>query len=165
MVLTERQPRAVAMPEPQRGTPSTAAVLGHPLHPMVVPFPIAFLTSALGSDIAYRRTGDPFWARASRTLLRTGLAIGAGAAVLGATDFFTIPHARRHTVGPFHALGNATALGLAAYNLSRRRDGGVPPEGLALSAATAALLAATAWAGGELTYRHRIGVIGHRHDG
>ena len=35
-----------------QGVPSTAAIAGHPLHPIVVPFPIAYLVGALATDLA-----------------------------------------------------------------------------------------------------------------
>ena len=41
----------------------------------------------------------------------------------------------------------------------------VLPWGLALSALTTALLAVTGWYGGELAYRHMIGVTGHNSHG
>lgn len=40
--------------------PSTAAVSGHPIHPMLIPFPIAFLIGALATDLAFVGTGDGF---------------------------------------------------------------------------------------------------------
>lgn len=155
--------------------PSVAAIGKHPIHPTLVPFPIAFLVATLGSDLAYWRTRDPFWARASSALLKAGLASGAAAATAGAVDYLSIPRARKHSVGPLHALGNTVVLGLAAANLATRRrdpEADILPRGLALSAATAALLGLTAWAGGELIYRHRVGVAeadppagGHGADG
>ena len=48
-----------------RGLPSTAAIMGHPIHPMLIPFPVAFLNAAVATDLAARSTGDPFWSRAS----------------------------------------------------------------------------------------------------
>lgn len=144
------------------GATSVAAVGKHPIHPTVIPFPITFLVATLGSDLAYWRTRDPFWARTSSWLLKAGLASGAAAATFGAVDYASIPRARKHSVGPLHAFGNAVVLALAASNLAgRRRDPeeNVLPRGLALSAATAGLLGLTAWAGGELIYRHRVGVV------
>ncbi|HEY8506635.1 MAG TPA: DUF2231 domain-containing protein [Gemmataceae bacterium] len=143
--------------------PSTAAVLGHPLHPAMIPFPIAFLTGALATDLAFWGTSDPFWARVSFWLLAAGLVTGAVAAVLGLIDFLTIPRARNLTVGWVHFLGNAAALVLAAVTLGMRWEdpaAAVLPWGLVLTAAIAVLLAVTGWAGGELSYRHRIGVTG-----
>jgi uncharacterized membrane protein len=154
-------PTTAAHGEPLRGVASNAAVLGHPIHPVLIPFPVASLMGALGTDIAYRRTGDAFWARASRTLIGAGIAAGAAAAVFGAIDYSTIRRARR-PVGTFHAIGNVTAMALAIGNFALRRGrDDVPPSGLALSAATAALVGLTSWAGTELSYRHMVGVVGH----
>lgn len=140
--------------------PSRAAIAGHPLHPSIVPLPIAFLSSALATDLAYAGTGDQFWARASRWLLRAGVVSALAAAPLGLLDFLSIPRARR-AEGWLHAGGNGVVLALSLVNLAaRERDerGSVIPVGLALSGAAASLLAVTGWAGGELTYRYGIGV-------
>lgn len=145
--------------------PSTAAVFGHPIHPMVIPFPFAFLLTVLATDLAYWAVADPFWARASLWLVGAGVVMGAVAAVFGAIDFFTLPQARRHATGWIHALGNATALALSLVSwLLRLGDAAqaVLPWGLILSAVVAAILAVTGWAGGELSYRHRIGVARSR---
>ncbi len=68
------------------GVPSTVAIAGHPLHPLSVIFPIAFLAAALGSDIGYWFTGDFFWARASLWLIGLGLAGGILASAIGLSD-------------------------------------------------------------------------------
>ena len=44
---------------------SSAKLLGHPIHPMLVPFPIAFFIGAFLADLAYLWLGDPFWANAA----------------------------------------------------------------------------------------------------
>lgn len=149
------------------GVHSTAAVGGHPIHPMIIPFPVTFLTATLATDVAYVRTRDPFWARASEWMLRAGLASGVAAAVFGAADWTTIRQARSNATGIFHAAGNAAALALAYGNLRRRRgnrERAIEDGGLVLSASLAALLGATALAGGELIYKHGVGVAGHGHD-
>src|SRR4051812_38147232 len=115
LVHHDRTPPAVDHQEPLRGVASNAAVLGHPIHPVLIPFPVATLMGALGTDIAYRRTGDAFWARASRILVGAGIATGAAAAVFGAIDYTTIRRARR-PVGTLHAVGNAAAMALAVGN-------------------------------------------------
>ncbi|WP_207481629.1 DUF2231 domain-containing protein [Arenibaculum pallidiluteum] len=143
------------------GVPSTAAIGGHPIHPMLIPFPLAFLSATLATDLAYLRTRNPFWAEASRWMLRAGLASGAAAGVFGAVDYVTIHRAHRSGVGKVHALGNMAAMALAAANLAARHDdpeGAVEGRGVALSGAVAALLGLTGWAGGELSYRHGVGV-------
>lgn len=148
------------MPDvPARPAPSHAAVRRHPLHPALIPFPLASLTGALATDLVARRTGDPFWPRASRLLLRTGLTSGLVAGAVGAVDYFGVERVRQHAEGRAHALGNVTALALTAANLAVRRRGGVPASGVALSAAVAGLLGVTGWLGGELSYRYKVGVM------
>ena len=105
---------------PMRGLPSTAAIAGHPIHPMIIPYPVAFLTTSLVTDIAAQRTGDPFWTRATHLLLGAGIATGLAAGLFGAIDYFTIRRAREKPVGRLHVYGNVTALGLAAANLAMR---------------------------------------------
>jgi uncharacterized membrane protein len=141
--------------------PSTAAILGHPIHPMLVPFPLAFLVGVLLTDLAYWATADPFWARASLWLVGAGVVAGAVASIAGMIDFFTIQRAREHAMGWVHFLGNTTALALSLVNWLLRVDdpaAAVLPWGLVLSLVVAGILGVTGWAGGELSYRHRIGV-------
>jgi len=150
-----------------RAVRSTAAIGGHPLHPMVVPFPIAFLVGALVTDIVFMRLGDPFWARASQWLIGAGLVMGAVAAVLGLIDFLTIRRVRSLAASWVHFLGNAAALLLSLWNLLQRTNAAdmtVTQTGLVLSAIVVAMLLVTGWLGGEMAYRHRIGVIEQEQD-
>jgi uncharacterized membrane protein len=141
--------------------PSIAAIMGHPLHPSVVPLPIGAFVGAFVSDIAYSRTGDPFWARAGRHLMQAGVATGLLAGALGAIDFLGRDRIRSHGSAWLHAGGNLAAVGLGAVSLGMRASrerGSVLPAGLALSATIVSILGVTGWLGGELSYRHRIGV-------
>jgi uncharacterized membrane protein len=146
----------------RRGVESTAAIARHPIHPMLVPLPIGLLVAALGADIGFWVTGDPCWARAGLWLVGTGLLTGLAAAVAGLTDFVTIARIREYRTAWAHLLGNAAALALAAASwLLRLPDAtdAVLPGGIVLSAITVAILGVTGWLGGELSYRHKIGVI------
>jgi len=148
-------------------TESRVAISGHPVHPMVVPFPIALLSSAFVADLAFWATRRPFWAQTSSWLTRAGAVTGALAAVAGATDFLSIEKAREHRAGRIHAVGNAAALLLATWSAvmrSRSATRAVLPGGLVVSGLIATILTVTGWFGGELSYRHAIGVSGH-HDG
>ena len=141
---------------------SRAAIAGHPLHPLLVPFPIAFLVGALASDLAFWGSGDLFWARASEWLLGAGLVMGTLAAVAGLVDFLSIREARVGAVGWVHFLGNATAMLLALWNLVQRLNGdstAILPGGVILSALVVAIFLVTGWLGGELVFRYRIAVI------
>jgi uncharacterized membrane protein len=146
--------------EPE-AVPSVAAIAGHPLHPSVVPLPIGSFVGAWVADLAYARTGDPFWARAAHHLTQAGIATGLMAGSLGAMDFLGREQVRAHGSAWVHAGGNLTAVALAAGSLGLRgsRPGrGPQPAPLALSTAIVAILGVTGWLGGELSYRHRIGV-------
>src|SRR3989337_4597101 len=92
------------------GAPSTAAILGHPIHPALIPFPIALLISALVTDIVYWFTTNTMWANFSFWLLIGGVATALLAAVAGAIDFFTIGRARERARGWVHAGGNLVAV-------------------------------------------------------
>ena len=165
---SEADPRSFVGSEstPARGlrkppVPSKAAIAGHPLHPMVVPLPIGALTFALASDLAYVATGDRFWARASTVLLGTGIATGALAGAIGSVDFTGRDQVREHPEAWIHAGGNVAALALSAASLMSRRSDpakAIMPVGLGLSLVTGAILMVTGWLGGELSYRHRVGV-------
>jgi uncharacterized membrane protein len=77
------------MPTPTATNPrSTASIAGHPLHPMLIPFPIAFFVAAFVCDLAFWQTGNTLWPTASLWLIGAGLAMAALAAVVGATDVF-----------------------------------------------------------------------------
>jgi uncharacterized membrane protein len=143
------------------GVPSTAAIAGHPIHPMLVPFPLAFLFSVVVTDLVQVATGDVFWARFSFWLLTAGLATALLAAIFGLTDFLTMKVVRTYAAGWIHFIGNITAVLLALINwLGRLNDpaGAVGGWDIALSAIVAVLLTFTGWFGGELSYRHGVGV-------
>jgi uncharacterized membrane protein len=154
----------MALHEPD-AMPSRAAIAGHPVHPMLVPFPIAFLVGALAVDLTFAGSGDPFWARAAFWLLLAGVVMGALAAVFGLIDFLSIPGARSLSVAWIHFLGNGAAVLLAIWNVAQRwtdAAAGAGGLGLALSVIVVAILLVTGWLGGELAYRYRIGVMPKR---
>lgn len=82
-----------------RDVPSLSAIVGHPIHPVIVPLPIACLVGTLASDIGFWWTDDRFWARSSLWLSGTGVVTGMGAAVPGLIDFLAIDRERVHRVG------------------------------------------------------------------
>ena len=145
-------------PHPQ----STARIAGHPIHPMLVPFPIVCFIGALITDIAYWRTANIQWANFSAWLLAAGLVMGALAAVAGLIDFLGSRSVRAQPPAWPHLIGNVVVMGLSLVNVfvhSRDAWTSVVPTGLILSAVVVAILAVTGWLGGLLVYRHRVGVI------
>jgi len=142
--------------------PSTAAIAGHPIHPMLIALPITFLVGALGADIGFWWTEDPFWARAALWLTGAGVVSGLLAAVPGIIDFTTIERVRDHRIAWVHGGGNVVAVVLAAISWWLRFGDPVEavlPWGLTLSVLITVILSVTGWLGGELCYRHRIGVM------
>lgn len=146
------------------GVPSTVAIAGHPLHPLIVTFPIALLTSVLATDLGYWLTRDFFWARASIWLIGAGIVTGLIAAATGMMDFLKIDRVRQHSAGWIHMVGNVAALGISLVNLGLRWGnpaGAILPTGIILSLIVATALGVTGWYGAELIYRHKVAVIGY----
>ncbi|MGN6817729.1 MAG: DUF2231 domain-containing protein [Sphingomonas sp.] len=140
---------------------STAKIAGHPIHPMLIPFPIAFFVGTLVVDIVFSRTGDPFWSTAGRWLLGAGLVMAALAALAGLTDFLSGPRIRALPAAWHHMIGNVTAVLIELVNLWQRfahGDGFVVPVGLVLSAVVTLILLYTGWRGWEMVYRDHVGV-------
>ena len=140
---------------------STASVFGHPLHPIFVVFPIAFLIGAFITDLVYLNTKLDYWALMSFWLIVSGFVTGLVAAIFGLIDFSTIKEARSRPAGWIHFLGNVIVILLALTNWSMRMGSGevvVSSTGLFLSLCTTILLFITGWFGGELSYRYKIGV-------
>jgi len=140
---------------------STLSIAGHPVHPMLVPFPIAFFVGALVTDIIHAQSGDPFWPVASSWLLGAGLVMAGLAALAGLTDFLAESRIRSVRAAWYHMLGNIVLVIIEAFSLWRRIADGpdfVVPTGLTLSLIATLLLLFNGWKGWEMVYRHRVGV-------
>lgn len=140
---------------------TTAQVHGHPIHPMLVPFPIVLFVATLVCDIVFWRNASDGVFRATIWVLGAGLAMAALAAVAGVVEFIGDKRIARLRDAWLHAGANVTIVVLEAVNLYMRlRDGSafVLAGGLALSAIAAALLLFAGWKGGSLVFRYRVGV-------
>jgi len=139
----------------------TAQIAGHPLHPMLVGFPIAFFVATLVCDLVYWRLGLPGWALATQWLLGAGLVMAALAAVAGLTD--VLGDRRIREIGDvwLHAGGNVVVVLLELYNFYSRYTHGaaaIVPTGLVISLVVVAILLFTGWKGWGMVYRHRVGI-------
>jgi uncharacterized membrane protein len=144
-----------------RNPQSTAQIAGHPLHPMLIPFPVAFLVATFVCDLIFWRTGNPAWSTASLWLLGAALIMAALAAVAGLTDFLGDQRIRDLGATWHHLIGNVIAVLLSLWNWYRRYEAGdaaVLPVGLILSAIVVLILLYTGWRGWEMVYQHRVGV-------
>ncbi|TFI57969.1 DUF2231 domain-containing protein [Sphingomonas parva] len=139
---------------------STARIMGHPIHPMLVPFPITLFIAALATDAAFVIDGSALWARASLWLVGAGIVTALLAALFGLADFLGDARVRALSDARMHMIGNLLAVAIEAVNLvlrlgDERAAGGA---GIILSAVAVAILGFTGWKGGELVFRHGVGV-------
>lgn len=140
---------------------STASIAGHPIHPMLIGFPIAFFVAALGCDIAFWQTANEGWAIASTWLLGAGLVMAALAAVAGVVDFLGDEQIRDISDAWRHGIGNVLLVLIQLYNWYSRYTGGaeaVIPTGLVLSLIVVLGLLYTGWKGWGMIYKHHVAV-------
>lgn len=140
---------------------SKAALFGHPLHPVLIHFPVAALISALAMDFGYLYTGDFFWARASLWAIGIGAAGGWVSGLAGLVDLALVPRIRRLVTAWCHAVFAVMLLSLATLNWLLRLDdpaAAIFPWGLYLSLISAGLIALTGFLGGQLVYEYAVGV-------
>ena len=141
--------------------PSTATLGGHPIHPMLVPFPIAFFVGTFVTDLLYWKTTNLMWQQFSAWLLTAGLVMAGFAVVAGRSDYLGSRRIRALTVAKGDVGVNALALGLCVVNaFVHSRDGytAVVPTGLTLSGLVVAILMVSGWMGWAMVYRRRVGV-------
>jgi uncharacterized membrane protein len=141
---------------------STAQIARHPIHPMLVPFPIVCFIGALVTDIAYVATAEIMWANFSAWLLVIGVIMGVLAGIAGLIDFVSNRGIRAQTLAWPHMLGNVVVLVLAFFNaLVHTRDAwtSVYPTGLILSVIVVLVLPVTGWLGWTMVYRKGVGVL------
>ena len=143
---------------------STARIATHPIHPMLVPFPIVCFIGTFVADIMYTSNHVDGWAVASNWLLGVGLATAALAAVAGLIDFLGDQRVRGLGDAVKHMLANVTAVVLEVVNLVLRlgnRDF-IDSTGIYISGIVVLILLYSGWKGGELVYRHGVGVLDDR---
>jgi nitrite reductase/ring-hydroxylating ferredoxin subunit/uncharacterized membrane protein len=144
---------------------SNAHLNGHPIHPMLIPFPFAYLFGAACVDTAAHVADRPRWHTTARHMRTMGIASALVAAVPGAVDYFLAvpPKSSASNRATLHALANLSAVGLFATVATRRRtDERLRPWELAIQAVAAGLMSAGGWMGGTLVYRNQI-AVDHRY--
>jgi uncharacterized membrane protein len=144
---------------------SKIKIFGHPIHPMVVGYPVAFYTSTLVGFIIYATTDDPFWLKQTIAANLAGVAMAVVAALPGFLDWLlAIPkgtNAKR--TGLLHMTLNVTALVLFLISLLVYLGSwNGPAKGAGLGIVLAALgIGATLGAGflgWSLVQDHHVGV-------
>ena len=140
---------------------SKAKVMGHPVHPILVPFPLGLLTTSVIFDVVHLLTGGARWAEISFWMIAAGVIGGLLAAVFGLIDWLAIPSGTRaKAIGLAHGLSNVVMVALFAFSWLLRSgapgDPGVLP--IILSFLGVGLASLGGFLGGELVFRMGIGV-------
>jgi uncharacterized membrane protein len=144
---------------------STATIGGHPIHPMLIPFPITCLVGAFVTDLLFLHFGSDGFANTSKWLLAFGIATALLAATFGLIDFMGDDRIRRLGHALQHMIANVAAVVVAAINLAIRlgdETANVASLGVYLSGVTVLILLFSGWRGGDLVYHHHIGMIDDR---
>jgi uncharacterized membrane protein len=142
-------------------TGSALALVGHPIHVMMVHFPIAFVIATLGVDVFYWWSGDAFWVRAG--LWSAGIAFWTGmvASLVGTAELLFVRGIRVREASWSHAVAAMTLVAIAGANWGVRlfANGEILPHGLALSALASVMTGFAGWHGGKLVFDHGIGIL------
>jgi uncharacterized membrane protein len=140
---------------------SKVKLFGHPVHQMLIVFPLGLLATAVIFDLIHIASGRPLMAVVAHWMIAAGLVGGLVAAPFGLIDWLAIPAGTRaKAVGAMHGGGNVLVLLLFAGSWFLRMASPELPGtvALALSFVGAAIACVTAWLGGELVDRLGVGV-------
>ncbi len=140
-------------------------IAGHPIHVMIVGVPIGLYTAAFVADAVYVLVHDAFWYRMAFWCIALGLLGNLGAVVTGLPDFFAI---KKNVPTAWNAATTHLVIGLGlvllyAINFALHNWGDPLARGdsllpFLLSLVGACLLGLQGWYGGELVFRHKVGV-------
>ncbi|MDO9639910.1 MAG: DUF2231 domain-containing protein [Pseudotabrizicola sp.] len=139
---------------------STVAIAGHPLHAMMVAFPITLAFCTFAADGLYWWTGDAFWPRVALWSAGVGFVIGVLAGVVGTVELLAVRGIRVRSASWTHFILAVMLLSLLGANWVIRQGDAeaiVLPWGMLVSAICAGMTAITGWHGGKLVFDYQIG--------
>lgn len=140
---------------------SRVKLAGHPLHQMLIVFPLGLLATAVVFDVLFLVTDNMLWTQAAFYMIGAGVITGLAAAVPGAVDWLAIPRGTRaKRIGLIHGVGNVIVVALFALSWYMRWDNPASPptEAVVAGLLGAGLAVVTGWLGGELVNRLGVGV-------
>jgi len=136
-------------------------LFGHPIHQMLIVFPLGLLAMAVIFDLLTVFTKNLHWTDMAFYMIGSGIVMGLIAAVFGFLDYLAIPAGTRaKSIGLLHGVGNVVVLALFAFSWYLRSPAPSYPDWSAYlcSYLGASLALVTGWLGGELVDRLGIGV-------
>ncbi|RFC65288.1 DUF2231 domain-containing protein [Fulvimarina endophytica] len=140
---------------------SKVAVAGHPIHAMLVAFPVAFVTGTFGADVFYWWTGDLFWARAALWASGMAFLFGVAAGIAGTVELLWVPGIRQRSASWTHFIIAVMLLSILGANWGYRLGGyeeAVLPYGLLISTFAVGFAGFTGWHGGKLVFEYQVGI-------
>lgn len=137
-----------------------ASILKHPIHPMLIGFPIALWIFSLVCDVVYRMEwGGPVWNDMAFFTMLGGLLGALAGTVPGYLDYRSILDPQVKRIGTWHMAINLAVVALFVVNALLRTmtepGAGWP---FVLSIAGVGLLGVSGWLGGEMVYVHGVSV-------
>jgi uncharacterized membrane protein len=145
---------------------SRVKLFGHPVHQMLIVFPLGLLATSVVFDVIHLASGAAYAATVAFALIASGIVGGLLAAPFGLIDWLAIPSATRaKRIGALHGGGNVVVLGLFAISLWLRyaQVQQPPTSAWVLSFCGAAIALVTGWLGGELVDRLGVGISANAH--
>jgi uncharacterized membrane protein len=142
---------------------SKASFAGHPIHPMLIPFPLALWTTSFVVDVLFYFLRHPTLLIISKFMIAAGCLGAAAAAIPGIIDWLAIKNGEVKKVANWHARLNIAALVVFAISFFLRlgsysefvgRKLTIP---FLLSLVGMILISISGWLGGELVFRYGIG--------
>ena len=140
---------------------SRAKLFGHPIHQMLVVFPLGLLATAVVFDVIALARSQGYWSELAFWMIAAGVITGLLKAPFGFVDWLAIPSGTRaKRIGAVHGLGNVLIVLLFATSWLMRRNAPAAPQqvALALSFVAGGSALITGWLGGELVDRLAVGV-------
>ncbi|MGH9970384.1 MAG: DUF2231 domain-containing protein [Pyrinomonadaceae bacterium] len=144
---------------------SKASIAGHPVHPMLVSFPLALWYTSFATDVlfycCYRNTSLLL---ISKFMIAAGVIGAVAAAIPGIIDWLSIKNQEVKRIANWHARLNIIALLVFAASLYLRTQAGAPRVGWSLkvpfllSLLGVVLISISSWLGGSLSFKHGVGV-------
>jgi uncharacterized membrane protein len=136
-----------------------ATFRGHPLHLMLVSFPIAFWSGALVTDGIGAATHDAFWYRMSVALIIFGSLTAVPAGIFGYIDYQTASMSRTaKRVGGRHLLWSLGTIVVFPVAYALRATDWSSRVGILVTVVGSLVLLVAGYYGSELANRHRVGI-------
>ena len=140
---------------------SPASIRSHPIHPMLIAFPIALWVFSLACDLFYHAgSHDPFWKGVAFYSIAGGVIGALLAAVPGFIDYLSLTNGKAKKIATTHMVLNLIVTALFIFNLGIRYNASPASDafGVMLSLVAIAVMSVSGWLGGSLVFVHRVGI-------